>query len=129
MVLCPWNPEFYFLEARSRVVPVSHLYQLPTQAIPNKLVAVVKVVYRGCGNGLGLNDSAYRLLAGYGGVDYYYNNCFQVGGCARDATCWRDIKKGKMARHCKECWDKDLCQRCWGRNRGIVGTYHKDKCL
>ncbi|KAH7002347.1 hypothetical protein EDB80DRAFT_78200 [Ilyonectria destructans] len=78
------------------------------------------------------------------------NNCFQVGRCARNATsarfkagqhvasrkktttrcdgCWRDIKKGEMAWHCKKCWDKDLCQKCWGRSRGIVGTYHKDEC-
>lgn len=92
------------------------------------------MVCRDCENGLGPDNSAYRLFAGHGGVGCYYNNCFQAGRCARNATsvrfktgqhvasrkktttgcdgCWREIKKGEMAWHYKKCWDKDLCQKC-----------------
>ncbi|KAF4999563.1 hypothetical protein FDECE_11484 [Fusarium decemcellulare] len=105
---------------------------VPSQP-PTGLQAIeilVAVLCKNCGTGLAPSDIAYRTPT----AEYFCTSCpppsaTQVLLTAGEALprhkrsslgcsgCWRDIKKGKMVWHCNKCWDKDLCQKCWGKTK------------
>ncbi|KAJ4328385.1 hypothetical protein N0V84_001256 [Fusarium piperis] len=115
------------------VQPVQQPSYVQSQGLQT-IEILVAIRCKTCGKGLAPSDTVYRSATQHT-IDYFCPTCHRPPtavqvllaegkdlprrkrssmGCS---GCWKDIKKGKIVWHCNKCWDKDLCQNCWGKTK------------
>ncbi|RSL72447.1 hypothetical protein CEP53_001076 [Fusarium sp. AF-6] len=139
----PWNGQAPAQQYQS--VPAYNYPPTPYQPIPpvqqpsyiqpqsiQTIEILIAIRCKTCGSGLSPSETVYRSTTNHT-ISYFCQTCPQPQistqvlltagqdlpqrkrsslGCS---GCWKDIKKGKLVWHCNKCWDKDLCQKCWGK--------------